>query len=1389
MASGPAWSSMALEASRSAQSLDVPQDTGDESIRDSVRVYVRTRPPTEREQVMASQPTVVIDRATCSVLLRGDQTRNFTFDGVLGENSTQEETFDLVGRGVAASCLAGYNGSVYVYGQTGVGKTYTMSGPVTSVQSMQFDERRGLICRTLDCVFAEVHRRRARTDDTSYLCRCSFLEIYKEQITDLLEPSNTSLQIREDMNRGVYVERLSEPAVSSLTEAFQVLWRGLQQRHIGATHMNERSSRSHAVFTLSVEAAQTRAGVTSTRVARLSLVDLAGSERQQGALDAAGVTAPHQSMRVKEAGAINKSLSALTNVVMSLSRDERSRRRSSGASDGRRNFVHYRDSKLTFLLRDSLGGNSKTVIVANISPSSLCYAETLSTLKFAARAKHIRCAAVRNEEFSGTLEGLMLEVKTLRQRLSDLSGHGFSTSHPQLLPGACAGSAGADALTGSDAETAEGSPLCGTPREEGEEAEALYSRKRIRRLEVLLAAALERERFADQRRHQLQRLAGFLEDLDFRKSQSFRKLHADYIEHIAQIKNSAVSDDGEGSELTAKLLSFRRLLGNLVAGGCEESTSPRAPGQLLDEGPSGFGWVNHGSAAAPGGTADGPPATPRREVDAGTGALANTPPPAPGGLADEASFLQEENRRLRLQLEQHPEVQRLAAENRALRAQLEALDPTGGSGSAFEKARTAAAGRGPRQPSGVALWGDSAEQSTDGPSDEDDGSSGESEASDPAAGRGWPEEEPRRAVQPLTSEMMLNFSEADDDGTLQTWVFVQKMAKEVQELLHAKDGLAGLLKTLREEEGRGQGQRGPSQGAARANGAPVRGAAPMQNVVESQTVEEVAQAAQDALRLAHSIADVQKQHSGAQVGGDLPTPVSGGGSAGEPAERNQVRQALQKVKDLHGTLDLVNSAYNDAYDKFQRLREEYESRIEECQFFELQCSRLDMHCHDLAERLHGAGVPVRAGMGSFSVTGLSPVQANTWKQKRSFSLSSLRDVSFWEQRFEELSQLTGIEEADTPKVQQHHYGFQLPPRQVAQAAPLAAVVPAPPSVVDALAGAAVRLQMPVQDSAVAAPVVPGSLKRPLSPSIALSSSSPKVLAYSTSLSSLQGRDGNRPQCPLLTAWGQRAFRRVASAPLIACAGEPFTGQAATVTAAATAPGSVPEPAPTAAAQGLAFAAPAASVAFTEEAQGPSLEQAVQMYMRQMVSVGSPALGAVSTVAPATSPSTTSLHGSLSSTAIRHLASNLSNQDLRREAPRGGVAHPAAAQGHVTGRRLGGGGGSRGDVTTETAGAGNAPGPFSARAGAGRGSGGVAVHGSRCGPGVMGTSPRSGQGMQRPTLASASTAGRYPTARAAQSGRPQSLSLSRPRYLSAAATARAGNSLAFAPAALQQRHGA
>jgi len=422
------------------------QPSEKEEERDAVHVTVRIRPSNKKEKALP--PFVSAEMETNSVVVQDSPPRHFTFDGVQGEDSSQEETFELVGRSIGESCFEGYNGSICVYGQTGAGKTYTMFGAVNSVHSMQYDERRGLICRVLEYVFQEIDRRK-EDEDMSFICRCSFLEIYREQITDLLDPNNTGLQVREDANRGIYVEKLNEPVVNTLEEAFEVLRKGLAQRRTGTTHMNERSSRSHAMFAISIEMQQTCGpGATTKQVVRLNLVDLAGSERQQGVVDLARSNSPQQCnpVSVKEASAINKSLSALTNVIMSLSQDERRWRKSFGSTRGcafgHRSFVNYRDSKLTFLLRDSLGGNSRTTVVANVSPSAACSNETLSTLKFAARAKHIRCAALRKETDTNctptSVEGLVREVMILRKRVAELeSVQGSFNSGDTGSTGAC----------------------------------------------------------------------------------------------------------------------------------------------------------------------------------------------------------------------------------------------------------------------------------------------------------------------------------------------------------------------------------------------------------------------------------------------------------------------------------------------------------------------------------------------------------------------------------------------------------------------------------------------------------------------------------------------------------------------------------------------------------------------------------------------------------------------------------------------------------------------------------------------------------------------------------------------------------------------------------------
>lgn len=862
------------------QSLPTKEETHDDG--ESVRVYLRVRPATERELAIASPQVIFVDGP--SVVVKSDPPRSFTFDGVLGETSTQQEVFESVGRAVGSSCLAGYNGSVYVYGQTGAGKTHTMCGPINSVQSMQFDERRGILCRMLDFIFAEVARRGADGSSSEHRCRCSFLEIYKEQITDLLEPQNANLQVREDLTRGVYVERLSEVAVSSLAEAFQVLWRGLRQRQVGSTHMNEKSSRSHAVFTLYVEAHEKRAGVTSTRVASLKLVDLAGSERQQHAGDPRSSLGQYadtkESLRVKEAGAINKSLSALTNVIMALSREERLRRERRG--ERRNNYVHYRDSKLTFLLRDSLGGNSKTVIVANCSPAEICVQETISTLKFAARAKHIRCSVVRNEAFSGTVESLMEEVKFMRKKLASLSGHSFDKS--TLL---------------SDGPTNE------EPEAE-DSGEDLDTQQQVARLEVLLSAALEREQQADQRQHRLQRLAKFLEDLDFRKCSGWRKLYKEYASQLQQVQASAITDDDEVQELSSKLVGFAALLGNLVQGARVED------GEEMTE-------------------STGSTETPPQVDDLGEDIS-----------GDEVAFIREENRLLRRQLEDHPEVQRLRAENWALREELRALDPGW-----------------PRFPS---IEG------------------GEKVPSPPG----------------VSAEALLRGFE-DDDTSSKTWFYFQKMAKEVEELTRAKEKLIYAMEVAE--------QTGPTrtQDSSSASRRIEEGDEQERSSVSVSMVHELDIATREALKQAQELLRPGASRLVPGRRGAKEVDEGSPGLAVEAApvdEEDRLKQAFQRIKQLQGTVDLVNAAYGDAFDEFQGLREEYESRWEECQFFELQCSRLNLTCLDLADRL----VPGRPRPG-FSTTGFWP--SATEKQKRSFSMTSLRDASFWEQRFQELQELTG----------------------------------------------------------------------------------------------------------------------------------------------------------------------------------------------------------------------------------------------------------------------------------------------------------------------------------------------------------------------------------------------
>lgn len=219
---------------------------------------------------------------------------------------------------------------------------------------------------------------------------------------DLMDPTSQNLQIREDIKKGVYVEGLIEEVSSSATEMLEIIKKGSMRRHTGSTNMNKESSRSHSVLSTTIESKIMKNGLFNVKYSKFNLIDLAGSERAKST-DAGG-------SRLKEAGMINKSLSALGNVINSLVE----------VGQGKSRHVHYRDSKLTFLLRDSLGGNSKTLMIANISPASDSFGETLSTLKFAQRAKLIKNKAIINEDSSGTVAILKDEIKRLKLEITKI---------------------------------------------------------------------------------------------------------------------------------------------------------------------------------------------------------------------------------------------------------------------------------------------------------------------------------------------------------------------------------------------------------------------------------------------------------------------------------------------------------------------------------------------------------------------------------------------------------------------------------------------------------------------------------------------------------------------------------------------------------------------------------------------------------------------------------------------------------------------------------------------------------------------------------------------------------------------------------------------------------
>ncbi|KAF7272363.1 hypothetical protein GWI33_014851 [Rhynchophorus ferrugineus] len=361
---------------------------------ESVQVIVRCRPLSlkEIEQQHISVVRIYSNRGVIEVenpKAKSDNERSkiFTYDSVYDEKSTQQALYDETIRPLVSSVLEGYNGCVFAYGQTGTGKTYTMEGGE--------DDDIGVIPRAFDQIWAHISRKTG----VEFLVSVRYMEIYMEEIRDLLKVKSTkSHELREMPGEGVVVTNLHSQNCQSARDMLKAMRTGNINRTTGATNMNEHSSRSHAIFQIVIEMVEGQS--KSMKVGKLNLVDLAGSERQSKT----GATGE----RLKEATKINKALSSLGNVIYALAENSA--------------HIPYRDSKLTRLLQDSLGGNSKTIMIANVGPASLNYDETIITLRYAYRAKSIKNKPTKNEDIKdGKLLMLQQEIERLKTLISEKS--------------------------------------------------------------------------------------------------------------------------------------------------------------------------------------------------------------------------------------------------------------------------------------------------------------------------------------------------------------------------------------------------------------------------------------------------------------------------------------------------------------------------------------------------------------------------------------------------------------------------------------------------------------------------------------------------------------------------------------------------------------------------------------------------------------------------------------------------------------------------------------------------------------------------------------------------------------------------------------------------------
>ncbi|XP_039547442.1 kinesin-like protein KIF1A isoform X20 [Pimephales promelas] len=379
----------------------------------SVKVAVRVRPFNSREIGKDSKCIIQMSGNTTTIInpKAPKENKSFNFDYSYWSHTSpedinfasQQQVYRDIGEEMLLHAFEGYNVCIFAYGQTGAGKSYTMMGK-------QEKDQLGIIPLLCEDLFTKFNDN--NTDNNmSYSVEVSYMEIYCERVRDLLNPKNKgNLRVREHPLLGPYVEDLSKLAVTSYNDIQDLMDSGNKARTVAATNMNETSSRSHAVFNIifTQKRHDSETDNTSEKVSKISLVDLAGSERA----DSTGA----KGTRLKEGANINKSLTTLGKVISALAEVD------SGLNKNKKkkkveNFIPYRDSVLTWLLRENLGGNSRTAMVAALSPADINYDETLSTLRYADRAKQIRCNAVINEDPNNRL---VRELKEEVGRLKDL---------------------------------------------------------------------------------------------------------------------------------------------------------------------------------------------------------------------------------------------------------------------------------------------------------------------------------------------------------------------------------------------------------------------------------------------------------------------------------------------------------------------------------------------------------------------------------------------------------------------------------------------------------------------------------------------------------------------------------------------------------------------------------------------------------------------------------------------------------------------------------------------------------------------------------------------------------------------------------------------------------